>query len=105
MLKADKLKSSSGCMMEIFEFFEMHDLHRLQNLNRRFYNQTVPRLIYRSPISCEDLSYSFSPSVFSDTYSVVLGFPKLEGPSMFIGDGKQPDKELRLFHDVVIQSL
>ena len=71
-------------------------------MNQRFYNQTLPRLVFETPLQSDDYSYSFNSSVFLHNFSVVVGYPKLESPTMFVGNGRQADKKYRILNDVLI---
>lgn len=53
------LKNSHASMFEIFSFLDYQNLVRCQNINKRFYNSQIPRLLTFLPLSSAFFAYSF----------------------------------------------
>ena len=90
-------------MLEIFSFLEIKDLQRMQNLNKRFYSQTLPRIIYQTPLSQTCFAYSFS-NIIEEENKLLLKVPDSELAFLYIYSPPNLNKKFRLLSDLLIRS-
>lgn len=100
----NSLKNSSVCIYEVFSFFPIHDLQRMQNLNSRFYKQTLPRLITRSPIENLDYSFSFTSDLGTRDCSIMPAYPNLTPKYMYVGNGSNIDLKFEIYTRIISRS-